>query len=401
MRITDVELIPLALPFARPYVTARGSLERREIYLVRLRTDEGIEGLGEAVPLALRGGADMRSVFRGLLKGTRRLKRADLSDFAGSDPLLAAVDAFIHTAAGRRLPAPAKAAIEMAIFDLAGKASGRPVWSLLGAEAADPVPCNATLVGGTPQAVAEDAERWAESGFTTFKLKLGTGDDVAQVRAVRERLGPEAKLRVDANGAWDVDEALGVLRLIEPLGIELVEQPVADAAGMAKVTAAVSTLIAADETVERVKDAERAKRNRACDLATVKLSKVGGIGEANGIAGQLPIYLSSALDGPVGIAAAAHAAQALPFSGPAAGLAHGLATQAPVRGRRSPPAACTLDGPLLQVPDGSRPRGRARRGGAGRAPALALGAAWTRPIAIPRSRPRWSTSSPAAASARR
>ena len=350
MKVTEVELVPLALPFARPYVTARGALERREMYLVRLLTDEGIDGLGEAVPLALRGGADMRSVFRGLLKGTRRLKRADLSDFAGENPLLAAVDAFIHSAAGRRLPAPAKAAIEMAIFDLAGKASGRPVWSLLGAESAAPVRCNATLVAGEPEAVADDAERWAALGFDAFKLKLGAGDDVAQVRAVRERLGPEAKIRVDANGAWSVDEALGVLRMIEPLGVELVEQPVADAAGMAKLTGSVSTLIAADETVERVKDAERAKRDGACDLATVKLSKVGGIGEANGIAGHLPIYLSSALDGPVGIAAAAHAAQALSFAGPAAGLAHGLATQL-LFADSIAARACTLDGCLLRVPD--------------------------------------------------
>ena len=131
MRISEVELVPLALRFRSPYVTARGSLEQREMYLVRLRTDEGIEGLGEAVPLALRGGSDMRSVFRGLLKGTRRLKRADLSDFAGDEPMLAAVDAFIHTVAGRRLPAPARAAIEMAIFDLAGTGALLGAFSLL------------------------------------------------------------------------------------------------------------------------------------------------------------------------------------------------------------------------------------------------------------------------------
>src|SRR4051812_32375921 len=123
MRITEVETLAIALPFERPYVTARGTLERREMYVLRLQTDTGIEGLGEAVPLALRGGADMRSVFRGLLKGTRRLRRADLSDFSGDEPTLAAVDAFIHSVAGRRIPAPAKAAIEMAVFDLAGKAS--------------------------------------------------------------------------------------------------------------------------------------------------------------------------------------------------------------------------------------------------------------------------------------
>jgi len=351
MRLVEVEVVPYALPFERIYTSARGSLERREILLLRLITDEGLVGLGEAVPLALRGGADAASIERALRKGTRRLRRADLSDFAGAEPTLAAVDAFIHTAAGRRLPAPAKAAIEMAVFDLAGKASGRPIWSLLGADAAEPVLCNATLVAGEPGAVADDAERWAQRGFSTFKLKLGTGDDVAQVRAVRERLGQDARIRVDANGAWSVDDALGVLRMIEPLGIELVEQPVADTKGMADVTAATSVLVAADETVERVKDATAAKRDKACDLATVKLSKVGGIGEANGIASELPVYLSSALDGPLGIAAAAHAAQVLPAPGPAAGIAQGLATQL-LFSSTIAARACTLDGDRLVLPDG-------------------------------------------------
>src|SRR5215208_3468998 len=180
MKLTEVEVIPYALPFERPYATAHGTLERREIVLARLITDEGLVGLGEAVPLALRGGADAAAVGRGIRKGTRRLRRADLSDFGGEEPTLAAVDAFIHSVAGRRITPPAKAAIEMAVFDLAGKASGRPLWSLLGAERAAPVECNATLVAGDPAAVAEDAQRWAERGFTTFKLKLGVGDDVAQ-----------------------------------------------------------------------------------------------------------------------------------------------------------------------------------------------------------------------------
>ena len=320
MKVTDVELIPLALPFERPYVTARGTLDAREMFLIRVQTDEGIEGLGEAVPLSLRGGADMRSVYRALLKASRRLKRSDLSDFSGPEPLMAAVDVFIHTAAGRRLPAPVKAAVEMAIFDLAGKASGRPLWSLLKAERAQPVRCNATLIAAAPAEVAADAERWAALGFDTFKLKLGSTDDVARVRAVREALGVEATIRVDANGIWSVEEALGVIKLIEPLGIELVAS---------------------------VKDARRAREASACDLATVKLAKVGGIGEANGIAGHLPIYLSSALDGPVGIAAAGHAAQALPAEGPAAGLAHGLATQL-LFADTTASAACEIaDGTLL------------------------------------------------------
>jgi L-Ala-D/L-Glu epimerase len=351
MKLAEVEVIPYALPFERPYTTARGTLERREVVLTKLITDEGLVGLGEGVPLALRGGADAAAVGRGIRKGTRRLRRADLSDFSGEEPTLAAVDAFIHSIAGRRIPAPAKAAIEMAVFDLAGKASARPLWSLLGADEARPVACNATLVAGEAASVAADAERWAARGFDTFKLKLGVGDDVAQVRAVRERLGAEARIRVDSNGAWSVDEALGVLRLLEPLGIELAEQPVASSAELAAVTAAVTIPIAADESVASVKEAERARRDFACDLATVKLAKVGGIGEANGIAGALPIYLSSALDGPLGIAAAAHAAQVLPQRGPAEGIAQGLATQllfsSTIAARE-----CALDGPLLSLPDG-------------------------------------------------
>ncbi len=327
MKIVEVEFIPYALPFAKPYVTARGELSQREIALVRLVTDEGLVGLGEAVPLSLRGGDDMASVERGVRKAARRLGKAGLADFAGNDPLRAAIDVFIHTAAGRRLPPPLKAAIEMALFDLAGKASGTPVWKLLGAERAEPVTCNATLVAGTPAEVAADAERWAARGFHSFKLKLGAGDDVAQVRAVRDALGAEARIRVDANAAWSMSEASGVLKMIEPLAIELIEQPVASLHEMAEITASTNTLVVADESVTGAKDAQRAARAKACDAATVKLAKVGGIGEANGIAGHLPIYLSSALDGPVGIAAAAHAAQALSFDGPAAGLAHGLATQ--------------------------------------------------------------------------
>ncbi len=351
MKLAEVEVIPYALEFERPYVTSRGTLERREMAICRLITDEGLVGLGEAVPLALRGGDDLAAVERGIRKGTRRLRRADLSDFAGENATHAAVDAFIHAVAGRRIPAPAKAAIEMAVFDLAGKASERPLWSLLGASEAVPVACNATLVAGAPDEVAADAERWAQRGFTTFKLKVGGEDDVAQVRAVREAVGPDAKLRLDANGSWSVDEALGVLRMVEPLGVELLEQPVATSREMTEITSATSVLVAADEIVATAKDAERAKRDAACDLATVKLSKTGGIGEANGIARSLPIYLSSALDGPLGIAAAAHAAQVLPATGAAAGLAHGLATQLLFKDTVATRGCAVADG-LLSVPAG-------------------------------------------------
>ena len=138
--------------------------------------------------------------------------------------------------------------------------------------------------------------------------------------------------------------------MIEPLGIELVEQPVDGAAGDGRGAAAGTIPIAADESVASAQGrAQAARAATACHLATVKLAKVGGIGAANGIAGELPVYLSSALDGPVGIAAAAHAAQALYRRRRGPGLAHGLATQllfadtiaaARVRARRAACSTC-------------------------------------------------------------
>jgi muconate cycloisomerase len=315
MRIAALEAVPYALPFREPYVTARGRLERREMVLVRLRTDEGIEGLGEAVAMSLRGGADTGVLAR------------EIADIAA--PGLVGTD--VEPGQRRSLPVglspPAHAAVEIALLDLAAKLAGDPLWRLLGAKACEPVTCNATLVAGPPAAVAADAERWAERGFETFKLKVGVPGDVGQVEAVRQAVGPAARLRVDANGVWSPDEAVLRLTAMERHGIELAEQPTADLEDLAAVRNQTAIPIAADESVNTAGDARRAREMGACQLATVKLSKVGGIGAARDIAAELPVYLSSALDGPVGIAAAAHAAQARGAVGPWAGLAHGLATQ--------------------------------------------------------------------------
>jgi L-alanine-DL-glutamate epimerase-like enolase superfamily enzyme len=311
VRIASVEVVPYALPFREPYVTARGSLERRELVLLRLRDGDGLTGLGEAVPLSLRGGATLAQVV-GELEGLAGLSEFDEAAVGG------------ELAGG--ISAPARCAALTALADLRGRraaAEGRSSRT----EGA-PVPCNATLISAEPAAVADDALRWAEAGFSTFKLKLGSGDDVGQVRAVREALGGAARIRIDANGAWSVTEAVRVLARLEELDIELAEQPVANLEELAEVAATTSIPLAGDESVESRADAERGTALGACALAAIKLSKVGGPEEAIAIADLLPSYLSSALDGPVGIAAAAEVAQTLRVT--VAGgedLAHGLATQ--------------------------------------------------------------------------
>lgn len=311
MRIASLEVIPYALQFRKPYVSARGRLERREMVLLRLRSEEGLIGLGEAVPLSLRGGATLTQIVEELerLGELEALDEATLSGEATS------------------LSPPARCAALTALMDLRGRraaASAPPSQ----AESA-PVLCNATLVAGEPAAVAEDAMLWAEEGYCCFKLKLGAGDDVGQVRAVRDALGPKARIRVDANAAWDVEKAKRTLAALEPLDVELAEQPVATLEETIEVASATSIPIAGDESVGSRADAERALAMGACGIAGLKLSKVGGPEEAIGIAEVLPSFLSSALDGPVGIAAAAQVAQTLREAAGAEdpGLAHGLATQ--------------------------------------------------------------------------
>jgi o-succinylbenzoate synthase len=335
MRIAAVEVAPYALPFCKPYVTATGALTQREMVLLRLRSSDGTIGVGEAVPLSLRGGTGLAQVVEEL----KRLAKHDSLDEA----------TLSENALG--LSAPARCAALTALLDLRGRRAAAEH----GAAPFSPRPvrCNATLVAGEPAAVVADAERWAANGFSTFKLKLGTGDDAAQVRTVREALGPRARIRVDANGVWDTETARRTLTELEPYEIELVEQPVASLEEAAEVALTTSIPIAGDESIETRADAERAGAMGACQLTGIKLSKVGGPEVAIEIAEVLPAYLSSALDGPVGIAAAAQVAATLGEAAGSAGpdLAHGLATQR-LFASTIASVECELRGDLLHPPEG-------------------------------------------------
>ena len=321
MQLASVEVIPYALPFRALYVTARGVLERREMVLLRVRDADGVVGLGEAVPLSLRGGVSLTQVVGEL-------------------------EAWAERQVDEELSAPSRCAVATARMDLlGGRQEDQRTHNPSVDDSEEAVPCNATLVAGEPVAVAADAERWAQDGFTTFKLKLGAESaktrtesgfsrtrgvaDVEQVRAVREAVGPEARIRVDVNAAWDLETAKRRLGELEPFGIELAEQPVATLEEMAQLAAATSIPLAADESVATLAEAERAASLGACAYTGIKLSKVGGPEAALAIADVLPAFITSALDGPVGIAAAAQTALTLAETThpERLHLAHGLATQ--------------------------------------------------------------------------
>lgn len=341
MRIERLEVVPYALPFREPYISARGRLERRELLLVRLRAHGGGIGLGEAAPLALRGGPELADLRRELSELCEPL-------LVGKKVTLSTLPGLVTATRELGVSAQALAAVDLALHDLAGKIEGEPVWRLLGARRAAPVPCNATLPAGDPDRLARLASSWAERGFDSFKLKGGLETDRAAVGAVRDAVGREARIRIDANGVWSVEEAAAMLGELDRLGIELVEQPSETLEDLAAVRRRTRIPVAADESVVTADDARRAVEIGACDLATVKLAKCGGLAASLEIAAEVPLYLSSALDGPVGIAAAAHLAQAIPRAW--LSPAHGVATMELFDGTIAS-RACELDGAHLVLPD--------------------------------------------------
>lgn len=324
-------MIPYALPFREPYVTARGRLLQREIVLLRIRSEDGLTGLGEGVPMSLRGGDSLEVVVGDLRDwGERALE--GVSGVSGMCP-------------------PARIAARTALADTEAKRLSVPLHELLRPGSAPAaVECNATLTAGDPAEVLRQAEAWARDGFTVFKLKLGAGDDLAQVEAVRSGLGDGVKIRIDPNEAWTDEEAAAKLATLEPLGIELAEQPVAGHEAMARLRQVSRIPLVADESVTSSRQSAEAARLGACDAVTVKLSKTGSLDGLLG--GHLPTYLSSALDGPVGIAAAAHVARALPEGGRWSRTAHGLATERLFASTISSSGGL-LDGPRIPAPIGS------------------------------------------------
>ena len=331
------EVIPYALPFKEPYVTARGTLMRREMVLLRIRDEDGVDGLGEAVPLSLRGGVTIAQVVKELEETS--------PSFADAIAIRSANEGEVPREVAEKLSLPALCALTTALLDLKEKREGDDAWHA-------PVRCNATLVSGPPEAVAAEAEAWAADGFGTFKLKVGTGDDAAQVAAVRKAVGQEARIRLDANGAWSLEQATEILAAVEPLGIELVEQPVETIAEASELAKRTRIWLAGDESIVTLEDAEEAIRADSFSVTGVKLSKVGGFELGREIAGRMRSYVASALDGPVGIAISRRLGEWLDSPRFAEErLAHGLATQR-LFAETIAATECRLEGDLLHEAEG-------------------------------------------------
>ncbi len=226
----------------------------------------------------------------------------------------------------------ALAAIDLALWDLAGKRARLPVWRLLGAAAAPPVEVNATIGAIDRAGAAREAGAARAAGFRAVKVKVGVGDDAGRLAATRAASGREMRIRIDANGAWSVEEALAALRALEPVGIECCEEPVHGLEEIEQVAAASAVPVSLDESA----GAPGALDRRRCEAVCLKIAGCGGISgllrdARRARAAGYDIYLSSTLDGPLGIAAALHAAVALSVRRPC-----GLATLALFADRADP-----------------------------------------------------------------
>jgi L-Ala-D/L-Glu epimerase len=326
-----------SLRLREPLRTSYGAVGERELLVVTLTDEDGVSGYGEAAPLEPYDGVSIARVEQALER-----YRPVIEDAAGMN------GAEVVDACRRADDLPeAFAAIDLALWDRAGRRMGRPIASLLTDTPARTVPVNATLSAVDRAGAVLQAELAVEQQFRCLKIKVGVGDDAARVAAVRAVAGPHMTLRVDANGAWNVEQAVRNIEALSPAGLELVEEPVHGLAGVREVRRRVATRVAIDETAAE----HGALTAGVADAVCLKISRCGGISGLLAAAALVrasgaEVYVASTLDGPLGVAAGVHAAAALASRGPlpACGLAtlamfDGLPDQlAPARGEIAVPS---------------------------------------------------------------
>jgi L-Ala-D/L-Glu epimerase len=289
MKIASIETFPVRIALKPAYrmISALGRHEESRFVLVRLLTENGLEGAGEA-SITVRWSGET-------VWGAAALIDRVLSPLLVGHELNAGQPLENIAALDRRMDAAvqhnwfAKSAIEMACWDVLGKAAGKPVFELLGG-AVRPLGIRSRFSLGAydvPRA-RERAAELVEQGFATVKVKVGgkLEDDIARVRAVREVIGFERKLVIDANCGWSAETAIRGVQELRESRVDLVEQPTPDGdyAAIARVRHECGVPVMADDMCFNLIHAQELIRNNACDLISVYPGKNGGIRKSRAIA---------------------------------------------------------------------------------------------------------------------
>lgn len=310
MRITDIRLAKLSVPLRVPFKTALRTVNSVEDVIVEIHTDTGLVGYGEAPPTGAITG-DTTGAILGALRD-HIIPSLVGQELDALEPLMKRLDkAVVHNTS-------AKAAVDIALYDLYGQMLGTPVYKLLGASRKS-ITTDLTISVNPPEEMAKDALVAISRGYDTLKIKVGIDPtlDVARLAAVREAVGKNVRLRIDANQAWTPKQAVMLLNQMQERGldIELVEQPVAgrDFEGLRYVTERSYVPVMADESVFSPEDAMKIMQMGAADLINIKLMKCGGIHNALKIASAAEVYgmecmIGCMLEAKVSVNAAVHLA---------------------------------------------------------------------------------------------
>ena len=311
MKITNVRLGRISVPLRTPFKTALRTVNSVEDVIVEIHTECGAVGYGEAPPTAVITGDTKGSILCAIQEFIApSLVGMDVEDMEGLQKKL-------HSCILKNTSA--KAAVDMALYDLLGKRFGVPLYQLLGGSKQE-IETDITISVNPIDEMVADSLDAVKQGFRVLKVKVGKEGkaDVERIRAIRQAC-PDAVIRVDANQGWTAGQAISIIKAMEDaaLDIELVEQPVPahDFEGMKAITRAVETPILADESVFCAEDAIKIIQHGAADLLNIKLMKTGGIWKALQICSVADIYgvkcmMGCMLESRLSVAAGAHLAAA-------------------------------------------------------------------------------------------
>lgn len=326
MKVDRLAWTPYRIPFRQPFATAHGVQTERRGALLQLHTYTGLVGVGEAAPIPgsdPRVWSDTATLLEAVLPSLPGKRLEEIADVVGRV-------SHLHPAA----VAAVRCGLDTAVCDVLAQAANMPLAQWLYREASEMVPVNVTIALADAASAAEAAAKARASGFPCVKLKVGMAASVEteckRVAAVREGMGTGMKLRLDANGAWGVEQAIGTIEALEPYDVEFVEQPVAcgNLEALRRVRTALRTPIAADEDVTSLAAAEHILRAGAAQVLVIKPMVVGGLRPARRIIERaqeqgVSCVVTTTLDAGIGIVAALHLAATLPAPGLACGLATG------------------------------------------------------------------------------
>jgi len=312
MHIQHIDCYVLTVPLVTPFKTALRTVEQVQDLVVTIRCD-GLTGYGEAAPTLVITGESLASMYFVVEQVIKpRLLGKSLLDF----------NQLIHIVQSSVVGnSSAKAAVEIALYDLKAQLAGVPLYQLLGGGPTE-LSTNLTISVNATATMLEDAEKAVALGYQQLKVKVGTDlqQDIERVIAVSRAIPASVALRLDVNQGWTAKQSIYALSKIEQAGVELelVEQPVKaqDLAGLKAVTAAVHTPVMADESAFSPQQVIQLLEQQAADIINIKLMKTGGISKAlltAQIAGlyQVPCMMGCMLESAVSVGAAAHLASAL------------------------------------------------------------------------------------------